>query len=130
MCLTALKDLEKSSVDAIMELAFPSSRNPIAYPAYTQTISRSRSLPSMSQSPESTNRPMNRSTSGDAGPHHGMDISALARSEIYSDILDAEEEALGLSPQGGGLVQVQSPLFTVDSTSTVTFQCPQTEDSQ
>jgi hypothetical protein len=103
MCVTALKDLEKSSVEAIMELAFPSTRNPYSHPSYAQqqSISRSRSLPSMSplsDHPKSSGRATNRSSSGD---YTGvLDISALARSELYGDILDAEEEALGLSPGG------------------------------
>jgi hypothetical protein len=107
MCITALKDLEKSSVEAIMELAFPSTRNPSSHPSYLQqSISRSRSLPSMSPASDHTKnsgRPFNRSSSGDytaAGGAPVVDVSALARSEMYGDILDAEEEALGLSPGG------------------------------
>jgi hypothetical protein len=137
MCLTALKDLEKSSVEAIMELAFPSSKNPMTHPAYSHTsISRSRSLPSMNQSPEPAHRGhLHRSASGDVPP--GMDISALARSEVYSDILDAEEEALGLTPHGGGIVQVTCLMILFSSycplsslASVVTFESTKTKNSQ
>lgn len=100
MCIAALKDLDKSSVRAIMELAFPSTQNPHIEPSYLQTMSRSRSLPTMSPASDSSRhsgRHITRSASGDYGSSM-IDVSARARSEMYGDILDAEEEALGLSP--------------------------------
>lgn len=112
MCITALKDLDKSSTDAIMELAFPSTKNPHIPSPYTQSISRSRSLPSMSPASDSsknTSRYPPRSASGDFG-NSSFDMSARARSDMYGDILDAEEEALGLSPT----IQVPIYLFQID----------------
>lgn len=120
MCVTALKDLEKPSVEAILELAFPSTNHPSSHHSHAQqSISRSRSLPSMSPASDhskSSGRAANRSASGDytAGANPVRDLSALARSGLYGDILDAEEEALGLSPGGMQVRTFSSSLVHVD----------------
>lgn len=122
MCIGAFKDLEESSLLAIMELAFASEK--MNHSTEDHKIVRSRSLPSISSSTEKNNnnsnsnnnnntntRQLYRSSSDDFTSSTSQlistnsavanDISARARSNMYSDILDAEEEALGLSPSGG-----------------------------
>ena len=115
MCIGAFKDLEDSSLQAIMELAFASEK--IMNFSEDHKIVRSRSLPSMPSpsitSPKEKNNSnqhhLYRSSSDDFTSTTQMastnliasDISARTRSNMYSEILDAEEEALGLSPTSG-----------------------------
>lgn len=123
MCIGAFKDLEESSLLAIMELAFASEK--MNHSTEDHKIVRSRSLPSISSSTEKNNNNSNNNSNNNNNNTRQLywsssddftsstsqlistnsavanDISARARSNMYSDILDAEEEALGLSPSGG-----------------------------
>jgi hypothetical protein len=98
MCLGTLKDIEPLSMSALMELAFSTSSD------HPNKITRSHSLPSLTAS--SGKNAIGRSASGDftsqsqvplSTPVSRNEIRARVKSDVYSDILDEEEAALGLS---------------------------------
>ena len=126
-CITLLKDLDRPSSDAIIQLAFPDSQSlattpkssfsaPPASPGggyqYTRPTSGEHTLQRQSTTPSeyisSGGRSLYGSAMGMLGHSTGSELATRARDKSYSDMLDAEEEHLGLDRGSATLLDYSS----------------------